>query len=154
MITKEQLNLIKQLRETSGLGLGEAKHALEVCNWEIDPAKEYGIKKASEVKVTLPAEGVIATYTHLNRIGAVVHLSCGTDFVANNPEFVELGKQIAQHITASDPKDVPELLTQTYIKDSKLLVSDLINAAKAKFKENIVVEKFERYSIKQKFKSL
>jgi elongation factor Ts len=59
------------------------------------------------------SEGAIISYVHHNgKIGVLVQLNCETDFVARNEKFLELGRNIAMHIAASNPQyiksdDVP-----------------------------------------------
>jgi elongation factor Ts len=72
------------------------------------------------------AAGTIGWYIHEGAVGAMVLLSCETDFVAKNPEFVALAREIAMQVTATDPKyasidDVPaetkEAATAVFLKE-------------------------------------
>ncbi|MFH1838652.1 MAG: translation elongation factor Ts [Candidatus Kuenenbacteria bacterium] len=112
------LNLIKQLRERTGLGMMDCKKALEESNKDIEKAIEF-LRKAGTIKAAKKAEretkeGLIDSYIHPGgRIGALVKVNCETDFVARNEEFKTLVHNIAVQIAASDPQflkpeDIPE----------------------------------------------
>jgi len=109
---------IKELRTRTGAGVVDVKAALSESEGDIEKAiailrkkgKASAAKKASrEVK-----EGIVATYIHSNqKIAVAVSVLCETDFVARNPRFQQLGKDIAMHIAATDPvvvspDDVPD----------------------------------------------
>ena len=51
-------------------------------------------------------DGLIGTYVHNGKIGVMVEVNCETDFVARNPDFQQLVKDIAMRIAASDPRFV------------------------------------------------
>ena len=78
----------------------------------------------------------------------MVVLSCETDFVAKNPEFGALAREIAMQITAMDPENTEELLEQPFIKDSGKMVRNLLDEATQKFGERIEVSRFMRFSIR------
>ena len=93
-------------------------------------------------------QGLIEAYIHNNsKIGAILELSCETDFVAKNSQFKELAHDLVMHIAALNPKDLKELLKQPFIKDEQKTVEDLINQTIAKLGENIKIRKFVRLEI-------
>ncbi len=104
-ITTEQ---IKELREkTGGVSIMQCKKALEDAGGDMAKA-EVILKKNSAATALKKAErtlkaGIIGSYTHESAIGAMVLLSCESDFVAKNPEFGALAREIAMQITATDP---------------------------------------------------
>lgn len=108
---------IKRLRELTGVGITDAKKALEEAEGDFDKALEQmrkkGLTKAEKRGEREARAGVIGTYNHDDRIGVVVEVNCETDFVARNEIFTTLVKDIAMHIAASSPvyvsmEDVPE----------------------------------------------
>lgn len=108
---------IKRLRELTGVGMTDAKQALEAANGDFDKAlaemRKKGMTKAEKRGEREARAGVIGTYNHDNRIGVVVEVNCETDFVARNEIFADLVKDISMHIAASSPlyvsaDDIPE----------------------------------------------
>ena len=101
-------DIIKQLRELTGVSVMQCKKALEEADGDLAQA-EVILKKHSAASAEKKAErslaaGTIGSYTHEGAIGALVLLSCETDFVAKNPEFVALAREIAMQVTATSPK--------------------------------------------------
>ncbi len=99
---------VKLLRNKTGISVMECKKALEEGGGDIDKAllvlsrRSADIAKKKSDRVL--AAGVVATYIHNNgQIGAMVLLSCETDFVSKNEEFMALARNIAMHITATRP---------------------------------------------------
>ncbi|MBU0619097.1 translation elongation factor Ts [Patescibacteria group bacterium] len=143
---------IKQLRDETGVGIMEAKKALEEAQGDLLKAKkilkERGLVKAKKKADRDTAEGRVQAYIHgEGRVGALIELSCETDFVAKNEAFVQLANEIGMQVAAMDAKDVKALLAQDYIRDSSKKISDLIHEAVAKLGENIVICRFERFEV-------
>jgi len=149
MITAEQ---IKQLRQKTNISVMECKKALEKTDGDEKKAlkilEKSGRKKVMEKSTRETKQGLIEAYIHNNsKIGAILELSCETDFVAKNSQFKELAHDLAMHIAALNPKDSEELLKQPFIKDEQKTIQDLINEAIAKLGENIKIRKFIRLEI-------
>ncbi|MGD0284659.1 MAG: translation elongation factor Ts [Candidatus Saccharimonadales bacterium] len=107
---------IKRLRELTGVGMTDAKQALEASQGDFDKAlkemRQKGLTKAEKRSEREVRAGVIGTYNHDNRIGVIVEVNCETDFVARNELFTQLVKDIAMQVAASNPEyldltDVP-----------------------------------------------
>lgn len=108
---------IKRLRELTGVGMTDAKKALDEANGDFDKALEEmrkkGLTKAEKRGEREARAGVIGTYLHDNRIGVLLEVNSETDFVARNEMFAAVVKDIAMHIAASAPEfitseDIPE----------------------------------------------
>lgn len=101
---------IKRLRELTGVGMTDAKKALDEANGDFDKAlsemRKKGMTKAEKRGEREARAGVIGSYLHDNRIGVLVEINCETDFVARNEIFTELVKDIAMHVAASSPEYV------------------------------------------------
>lgn len=101
---------IKRLKNLTGVGLTDAKAALEEAGWDFDKALEAmrkkGLTKAEKRGEREARAGVIGNYNHDGRIGVLVEVNCETDFVARNEIFTEFVKDIAMHIAASAPEFV------------------------------------------------
>ncbi len=145
------LDQIKELREKTGAGVMEAKKALEEAGGEMKKAEEIimakGIAKAEKKADREAKSGLIYTYNHQGRVGVMVEVNCETDFVAKNPEFEGLCKEIALQIASMDPKDVEELLVQDYIRDGSKKIDDLVKGLIGKIGENMQVRRFVRYEL-------
>ena len=98
---------IKRLKDLSGVGLTDAKRALEDTDGDFDKALEAmrkkGLTKAEKRGEREARAGVVGTYNHDSRIGVLVEVNCETDFVARTEGFLELVKDIAMHIAATSP---------------------------------------------------
>ena len=110
MITTEQ---IKELRELTGISVMQCKKALEEAEGDKEKALLILRKKSSAISEkkgdrTLGA-GVVEAYIHSNKtVGALLELSCETVFVARNEEFVAMARDIAMHVTATNPQYLDE----------------------------------------------
>jgi elongation factor Ts len=102
---------IKTLRTRTGLSVMDCKNALETAGGDMEKALIVLRKKSSSAAAkkserTLGA-GVVQAYIHASQdVGAIVLLSCETDFVARNQEFKDLAHDIAMHATATNPEFV------------------------------------------------
>ena len=115
MITAEH---IKALRDKTGVSISECKKALEEAQGDEAKALEVLMARAA-ASVGKKADrvlgaGAVASYLHgTGQVGAMVLLSCETDFVSKNEEFVALARDVAMQVAATDPKystidEVPE----------------------------------------------
>jgi elongation factor Ts len=120
---------IKRLKSLTGVGLTDAKAALEEAGWDFDKALEAmrkkGMTKADKRGEREARAGLIGTYNHDGRIGVLVEINCETDFVARNEIFTDLVKDVAMHIAASNPEFV----------SVDAIPSDIQEKAKAEFTE-------------------
>ena len=101
---------IKRLRELTGVGMTDAKQALDEAGGDFDKALEAmrkkGMTKAEKRGEREARAGIVGNYNHDNRIGVVVEVNCETDFVARNEIFTDFVKDIAMHIAATNPQYV------------------------------------------------
>jgi elongation factor Ts len=105
------MDMVKALRDETGVSIMQCKKALEDAGGDREKALMALRKKSGDIAAkkgdrTL-GSGVVAAYIHSNgTVGAMVELSCETDFVAKNPEFKQLAYDIAMHVAAMNPKYV------------------------------------------------
>jgi len=144
---------IKALREETGLSIMQCQKALEAAKG--NKAKAIALLKERGAEIALKkgdrtlGAGVVSSYIHAgDTIGVMLELLCETDFVAQNPEFKLVARNIGMHIAAMRPSDITELLDQPYIKDAGLKVGDLLNSTVQKFGERVEVGQFVRFSLK------
>jgi elongation factor Ts len=152
---------IKELREITGAGIMECKKALDDAVGDLTKAqqliKERGLALAEKKAGREAGQGLIDSYVHAGRIGAMIELNCETDFVARTDDFKKLAREIAMQVAATNPSrvssqeastdgDVP-LLDQPYIRDPSQTVQELVNETIAKVRENIVIRRFARFEL-------
>ena len=146
------IDIIRELRDITGMSFNEIKKALEEAGDDkvkaLDILRSKGAAVAQKKSTRITQEGIVDSYIHSTRkVGVILELLCETDFVARNPLFPELSHEICLHIVAMDPASVEELLEQPYIKDQALTIKDFISSYVAKLGENIKVGRFSRLSL-------
>ena len=103
---------IQQLRQDAGVGMMDAKEALNDSDGDLDQAYEL-LRERGQASMAKRAdrdanEGVIGTYTHNQSdrpvLGVLVKLVCETDFVAKSDEFREMADDIAMHVSWYAPR--------------------------------------------------
>ena len=103
---------IKKLKELSGVGLTDAKNALIEANGDFDKAlaamRKKGLTKAEKRGDRETREGIVDSYIHDGRLGAIVEVNCETSFVAKTDEFKTLAHNIAMQVASMNPQWVTE----------------------------------------------
>jgi elongation factor Ts len=142
-ITAQDIN---KLRQATGAGMMDCRKALTETNGDFEAAidwlRKQGQKVAAKRSDREAKEGVvIAKTTPDNKTGFIVTISCETDFVSKNADFVAFAQSIADAAVANDVKSAEELSNVT-VNGAK--VADLINDKLASIGEKIGVSRFER----------
>ncbi len=137
---------INKLRQATGAGMMDCRKALTESNGDFEAAidwlRKQGQKVAAKRSDREAKEGVIIAQTTADhKAGIVLCISCETDFVSKNAEFVAFAQSIADAAISNDVKSVEEL-NAVEINGAKL--ADLINDKLAAIGEKIGVSKFER----------
>ena len=108
--------LIKKLRDATGVSIMQCKKALEEAGGDMEKAKiilrKQSVSAANKKADRTLGAGVASAYTHAGgSVVAAVVLACETDFVSKNEAFGKLAYDIAMHIAAMDPiwKDSSEV---------------------------------------------
>ncbi len=161
------IDKIKQLREETGLSIGECQKALEEANGDGAKAKEILRKRGQDfAKKRIEKEagqGIIESYIHPGKkIGTMLELRCESDFVAKSEDFQKLAHELCLQIAAISPEEIllgdePKgssspfavawVLEQPWIKDESKNIKELIEEHIAKFGENIILKRFIRYEL-------
>ena len=108
---------VKELRDRTGAGMMDCKHALVENKGDMEKAIDYlrekGLAKAAKKSARTAADGRVFSYNHTNsKIGTLLELNCETDFVAKTDEFQTLGRELCMQIAAAAPQFlVPEDVT-------------------------------------------
>jgi len=139
IITTEQ---VKDLRDRTGVSVMQCRKALEEAGGDMDKAVIILRKKSGEISAKKAdrkfGAGTIAAYVHATgNVGAMVMLSCETDFVAGNEEFKTLARDIAMHVTATNPKySTREEITEAERVTAKEVFENEMKKAEATEKES------------------
>jgi elongation factor Ts len=137
---------INKLRQTTGAGMLDCRKALTESNGDFEAAidwlRKQGQKVAAKRSDREAKEGVvIAQTTADHKSGIVLCISCETDFVSKNADFVAFAQSIADAAIANDVKTAEEL---NGVAVNGSTVEELINDKLAAIGEKIAVSKFER----------
>ena len=137
---------IKKLTHATGAAMMDCRKALTETNGDFEAAidwlRKQGQKVAAKRSDREAKEGVIiAKTTEDHKTGIIVCLSCETDFVSKNADFVAFAQSIANTAIKNNVKNTDEL-NAAEINGSK--VSDLVNDKLASVGEKIGITKFER----------
>ena len=137
---------INKLRQMTGAGMMDCRKALTETNGDFEAAidwlRKQGQKVAAKRGDREAKEGVvIAKTTADNKTGIVVCVSCETDFVSKNADFVAFGQSIADAAVANNVNSLEELMNS---KAGNVTVAELVNDKLATIGEKIGVTKFER----------
>ncbi|MFB0565529.1 MAG: translation elongation factor Ts [Candidatus Aminicenantaceae bacterium] len=149
--------VVKELRQRTGIGVMECKKALQESNGDVEKAitilRKKGYARAKEKMSRETTEGVIGSYIHLKgKIGVLVEVSCESDFVAKNEEFKELVKNIAMHIAASNPQYVSsETIPSEVLDEEKDIIREQF---KDSGKPPEIVEKIVQGKLKKFFEEV
>ncbi|MDO4987343.1 MAG: elongation factor Ts [Candidatus Saccharibacteria bacterium] len=125
-MAKIDIAQIKKLKELSGVGLTDAKNALVEADGDFDKALEAmrkkGLTKAEKRGDRETREGLIDSYIHDGRIGAIIEVNCETSFVAKTDEFKDLAHKLAMQVASMAPlyvsmEDIPEEVKAAKLKE-------------------------------------
>jgi elongation factor Ts len=137
---------INKLRQMTGAGMMDCRKALTETNGDFEAAidwlRKQGQKVAAKRSDREAKEGVvIAQTTADNKTGLIVCVSCETDFVSKNADFIAFAQSIADAAVAANVKSAEEL---NEVSINGVKVAELINDKLASIGEKIGINKFER----------
>jgi elongation factor Ts len=127
---------VKRLRDMTGAGMMDCKRALVEARGDLSLAQDllrrWGVASAAKRAGRTAAEGLIESYVHMGRVGALIEVNCETDFVANTDEFRALARDLAMQVAALDPwwisrEEVPEEVVE---RESKVYETQALDQDK------------------------
>jgi len=138
---------VKDLREKTGVGMMEAKKALEETDGAFEKAvdllRKKGLSAAAKKAARVAAEGIIASTIQAGgKTGVMIEVNSETDFVAKNDDFQRFAKELAELAAAKKPADVAALSQLSIGNDT---VEARRNALIQKIGENIAIRRFVCY---------
>lgn len=135
----------------TGVSVMQCKKALEEAGGDLKQAevilKKHSAASAEKKADRSLASGAIGSYVHDGAVGAMVLLSCETDFVAKNPEFIAFARELAMQVAATSPvyttteevsAEAKETATAVFLKE----VADKPEAMQAKILEGKLASYF------------
>jgi len=136
---------VKELRDKTGVGMMDAKKALEEAGGDIEKAvdllRKKGLSAAAKKASRVASEGMIASFSE-GQVGVLIEVNSETDFVAKNEEFQAFAKGLARLVAEKAPADAAALSQLTLGGEN---VEAKRNALVQKIGENISVRRFERF---------
>ena len=136
---------VKELRDKTGAGMMDCKHALGDAEGDLDKAiellRERGLAKAGKRDGRVTSEGTVSISIN-GSTAAMVEVGCETDFVARTDEFLGLGSELARVVAADRSIDSVDALLKASIDGET--VGDKVSAAIARLGENVVAKRLDR----------
>ncbi|MDD3386659.1 MAG: translation elongation factor Ts [Candidatus Pacebacteria bacterium] len=148
-----EIEIIKQLREETGISLADCKKALEESNGDIANAKEYLKKRGTAVaEKKMEREvgaGIIDSYIHSNKsAGVLLEINCETDFVARGEDFQNLSHELCLQVASMKPKYVREdEIPEDIIEKEKSIIKEQVGEMNkpADIVEGIIKGKLDKF---------
>lgn len=145
--------MVKELRDKTNAGMMDCKKALTETKGDMEKAidllRQKGLAVAQKRAGRATSEGVIETYIHAGgKLGVMIEVSCETDFVAKNSDFVEFARNVAMHVAAANPvairrEEVPAELAE---RERNIFIQQAIDSGKpANIAEKMVGGKMDRF---------
>ena len=143
-MSKVTPEMIKLLRERTGIGMGKCKEALDEANGDmelaIDNLRKAGMASAVKKQGRETNEGLIAVGETSKAI-SLVEINSETDFVAQNEKFRNFLHEVAQQAAETMPASLEELLNQNAKSDPSITVDQLRSVVIQTLGENIQVRR-------------
>lgn len=145
--------MVKELRERTGLGMMECKAALTETSGDMEAAADLLRKKAGaklEKKAgRTAADGAIAIHVNADStLAAMVEVNSETDFVAKGEDFLAFAADVASRVADSNPADVDALLKLPLRDGASATVAQGLEALVAKLGEKMGIRRFDRIASK------
>lgn len=136
---------VKDLREKTGVGMMEAKKALEEAGGDFEKAvdilRKKGLSAAAKKSARVASDGMIAS-AQQGKVGVLIEVNSETDFVSKNEEFQKFARGLAGLVAEKAPADVAALSRLSLAGEN---VEATRNALVQKIGENISIRRFERF---------
>lgn len=143
-MSKVAAELVKQLRDHTGVSMSKCKEALESANGDMDKAIEFlrkaGIASAVKKEGRDANEGLIEIDEEENAL-VLVEVNAETDFVAQNAKFKQFVQELIHQAILTKPASVAELMQLSYVKDPSLTLDQYRSLIVQSLGENIQVRR-------------
>jgi elongation factor Ts len=145
------LELVKQLRERTGVGMMDCKKALEESKGDLEKAIEILRKKGAAIAQKRSgqetSEGLVYAYIHPgSKVGVLVELNCETDFVARTEDMTKFAADIAMQVAAFRPVCIaPEHVDKELIEKEKNLYIEQLKGKQPNIIDQIIEGKLQKF---------
>lgn len=140
--------LIRELRERTGVGIGKCKEALTEAKGDIEIAienlRKSGMASAVKKEGRTTNEGMIASAENDQRV-ALVEVNAETDFVVKNDRFQQFLTDIAEEVATTNPASLEDFLKQTFSKESGLTIDEYRASIVQAIGENIQIRRVKTF---------
>lgn len=148
-MSKVTADMVKELRERTGVGMGKCKEALDACAGDmekaIDHLRKAGMASAVKKEGREVNEGLIG-YAESSKAYALLEVNSETDFVAQNERFKQFIKDVALDAAETLPASLDDLMNQKFSKDSSVTVDQFRALTMQSLGENIKVKRMHLIS--------
>lgn len=152
MTTEITMEMIKELRSKTGVGISKCKEALEHSSGSIEEAvtflRKAGIAQAVKKGDRETNEGAIAVFEGSERV-AIVEVNSETDFVSQNERFQAFAKEMAEEVANGNPADPASFLMQPSSKHAGMTIDEVRGTLVQSLGENIQISRFALFDKKQ-----
>jgi elongation factor Ts len=142
-------DMVKQLRERTGVGMGKCKEALDQTHGDMEKAIDFlrksGMASAVKKEGRETKEGMIAT-AESDKTIALVEINAETDFVVQNDKFKQFAHDVAKEAAETQPASLEAFLTQKMRKDTSVTVDELRALVIQSLGENIKIRRVQLFS--------
>lgn len=145
-MTKVTADMVKELRERTGVGMGKCKEALDQAHGDMEKAidllRKAGMASAVKKEGRETKEGMIISGESKDAI-ALVEINAETDFVVQNERFKHFAKDIAHEVVTTKPASLEAFLEQKFSKDPSLTVDQHRAIVMQSLGENIKIRRLQ-----------
>lgn len=147
-MTKVTPQLVKELRDRTGIGMGKCKEALDAANGDIEQAivnlRKAGMATAVKKEGRETNEGAIMV-AEKNATVALIEVNAETDFVVKNENFQQFVRDLLEEICKTMPATMEEFINQKFSKDPALTIDEYRASLIQRLGENILIRRFELF---------
>lgn len=144
--------LVKELRDRTGIGMGKCKEALEKAGGNIDLAidnlRKEGLASAVKKEGRETNEGIIRTFENGSTI-ALIEVNAETDFVVKNERFQEFAANLVEEVSRTKPANLADFLSQSYSKEPNLTIDQYRATLVQGLGENIQIRRIDLFPKKK-----
>ena len=145
--------MVKELRDKTNAGMMDCKKALTETQGDMEKAvdllRQKGLAVAQKRASRATSEGTIQSYIHAGgKLGAMVEVSCETDFVAKTDDFSTFARDIAMHVAAANPVAIQrqEVAADLLEREKEIYRQQALESGKpAQIIDKIVTGKLEKF---------
>jgi elongation factor Ts len=141
-------DMVKELRERTGVGMGKCKEALDQAQGDMEKAidllRKAGMASAVKKEGRETKEGMVVTAESKGNI-ALVEINAETDFVVQNDRFKQFAQDIAKEAAETKPASLEAFVQQKFSKDPSLTVDEYRAIVMQSLGENIRIRRLQLF---------